>query len=778
MLRFWLIFIAVLGGLICALLAITAWRRRPAPGASFLAGAMACVTVYAMGYGLELSSSSLEYILACIRIEYLGVAWLPGFWIALALRYTNRLEWLKPRRFLLLWVIPILVILGVFTNPLHRLFYTSVAIDTSGPFSVLSFERGPIYWLHMGYTFFAFLAAAFLLIQYLLSPHALYRKQSGLLLLSSVLTILVTTLYLAGLQPIPHLDIIVYALIFAGGIVGWGLLRFHLVALSPIARETLFDNLRDAALVLDGADRLVDFNPEARRLLGLTNNPIGLPLEQCLPADFLPAFHGLRSGDAVREFTLERQGQPEYFEVLHSSLPGASGESQGLLVVVHDITRRQRLQSALEAINAELDERVKLRTQEYQETIVRLENEIETRQKAERQLKEMQNSLVEQVSAQSRKLSTLYDVLLYQGGTGDAVEIFNQSLARIMQMMNADATCMHEMRDGAIYLSGSIGLPEEANQMLAVLPGDWLSDGKPLVSINLPQEERLPPQLRLPCYTTYLAAPIKLNNATTGVLQVFWSALHSVSVEDIAYFSIIAEQIGVILENARLRKTLEDRAVQVERRRLARDLHDSVTQSLHSLSLYTGTLRNRLRQGQVEKAEEMLDRLDQSARQALKEMRLLLYEMRLAPLENLRLVETLQNRLEAVEKRAGIDAALLVDEPAHWPLNWEAEMYCIAMEALNNSLKHGNANQVRVNLRGSANWVEMSIQDDGRGFSHQKAQKTGIGLQSMRERAERLGGEIQIESTEGSGTTVCLRVGTPVAPEDEEARLDSNIDRG
>jgi signal transduction histidine kinase len=174
----------------------------------------------------------------------------------------------------------------------------------------------------------------------------------------------------------------------------------------------------------------------------------------------------------------------------------------------------------------------------------------------------------------------------------------------------------------------------------------------------------------------------------------------------------------------------------------------------------------------------MLDRLDQSARQALKEMRLLLYEMRLAPLENLRLVETLQNRLDAVEKRAGIDASVNVEEPALWPLKWEAEMYCIAMEALNNSLKHANANRVRVNLRGNAGWVEMSIVDNGKGFIDQNTQKTGIGLHSMRERAERLGGELQVVSGQDSGTTIFLRVGKPLAIENEEAGFDSNTDRG
>lgn len=768
MLRFYLVAFALSGSLVSTIIAFAAWMRRPAPGAAYLAGAMASVAVYAMGYALELSNSSLDMILRYIRVEYFGVVWLPGFWLALVLSYTNKLRWLKPNRIMFLWIIPLIVLLGVLTNPLHNLFYASVSLDNSGQFPVLDFERGPIYWLHMGYTFFSFIVSAFLLIQYLLSPHTLYRRQSALLLLSSVITILVTALYLAGVQPIPNLDIIVFALILSGAIVGWGLLRFHLIAISPIARDTLFDNLHDAVMVLDSADRLVDFNPAAHQLFNFFGNPIGRSLSEVLTPEFLQTFSGLRDISDMREFTLERGGIQRHFEIHPARLPGAGGERESILVMIQDISRRKQMLTALEELNSELDQRVHQRTQEYLDTIERLEEEIQIRQKTEDRLQEMKDNLVEQVSTQSRKLYTLYDVLLYQGGVEETDQILAQSLARIKQMMDARAVCIHELRDNACYRLASVGLSKEEDEALEVLPGDWLNEGKAFVSVDLPHEERLPQALRLPGYTTYLAAPIKLRNVATGVLQVFWSEPQNVLVEDISYFSIIAEQIGIIQENDRLRKILEDRAVQVERRRLARDLHDSVTQSLHSLSLYTGILRNRLQQGQSAKAEELLDRLDLSARQALKEMRLLLYEMRLAPLENLRLVETLTNRLEAVEMRAGIDAALQLHEPALWPLKWESELYCIAMEALNNSLKYADANQVRVNLSGGGNWVEMSIQDNGRGFSPEKLGNSGIGLQSMRERAERLGGELRIESTTGQGTTIYLRVGNLMVEKNDE----------
>jgi len=190
-----------------------------------------------------------------------------------------------------------------------------------------------------------------------------------------------------------------------------------------------------------------------------------------------------------------------------------------------------------------------------------------------------------------------------------------------------------------------------------------------------------------------------------------------------------------------------------------------VTQSLHSLVLSADTATNRLRQGKLDRLELSLSQLAESARQALKEMRLLLFELRLASLDQVNLVEALQIRLDAVERRAGIDAMLTVEGPPAWPRAWEGEMYCIAMEALKNSLKYARATRIHVRLRGELDAVDMEISDNGLGFNAQTNPVGGMGLRNMTERAERLGGRLTIASEEGAGTRIhlCVDQSTPQA---------------
>jgi signal transduction histidine kinase/ligand-binding sensor domain-containing protein len=213
-------------------------------------------------------------------------------------------------------------------------------------------------------------------------------------------------------------------------------------------------------------------------------------------------------------------------------------------------------------------------------------------------------------------------------------------------------------------------------------------------------------------------------------------------------------QIEETLRNSEMEKAVAD-----ERSRLARELHDSVTQSLYSLTLFTEAARHLAEEDGNKSIEQYIGQIGTIGLQALKEMRLLVFELRPPELEKEGLVRALRRRLEAVEGRAGVDARLVVDDFVKLPGNIEQEFFRITQEALNNALKHAAASTVVVNLRQENRTIEMEIIDNGVGFDPQALpDRGGMGLKNIRERAERIGSTVAIHSKPGDGTSIKITI--------------------
>ena len=175
--------------------------------------------------------------------------------------------------------------------------------------------------------------------------------------------------------------------------------------------------------------------------------------------------------------------------------------------------------------------------------------------------------------------------------------------------------------------------------------------------------------------------------------------------------------------------------------------------------------------GDLERTRHYLTRLGEISQQALKEMRLLVYELRPLALRQVGLVGALQQRLYAVERRAGVDARLVViggdsgeSQKIELPADVEEALYPIAQEALNNALKHAKPSSVTVTLsiegEPPARRIALEVADDGSGFDVGTMDSAGgIGLDSMRERAEQVGGILTIHSAPGEGARVGVTIG-------------------
>jgi signal transduction histidine kinase len=195
-----------------------------------------------------------------------------------------------------------------------------------------------------------------------------------------------------------------------------------------------------------------------------------------------------------------------------------------------------------------------------------------------------------------------------------------------------------------------------------------------------------------------------------------------------------------------------------ERERLARELHDSVTQSLYAVSLHAEAAGRALTDGESGPVASNLADIRETAQEALAEMRLLLFELRPPLLQELGLAAALQTRLRAVGARAGLATAFEGEDADRLRPGTEQELYRVAQEALNNVVKHAHASRATVRLAVCADRALLDVVDDGVGFEPALRGGDGYGLPGMRERAERLGGTLRVESAPGGGTRVRVEV--------------------
>jgi signal transduction histidine kinase len=246
-----------------------------------------------------------------------------------------------------------------------------------------------------------------------------------------------------------------------------------------------------------------------------------------------------------------------------------------------------------------------------------------------------------------------------------------------------------------------------------------------------------------------------------------------------------ANQAAVAIENARLYEQALELASLQERQKLARELHDSVSQALYGIALGSRTAQtilNRTARSDVElhqKLSEPLDYIVDLAEAGLSEMRALIFELHPESLESEGLVAALTKQASVLQARHQMAVALDLDQEPDIPLDAKQALYRIAQEAMHNSVKHAHASRVLIGLK-VKDELCLTVQDDGRGFDTSRAYPGHLGLRSMRERAERLGGHYEVVSASEAGTTVRVTIPleSPLAAKCLASGSSSNRHRG
>ena len=256
--------------------------------------------------------------------------------------------------------------------------------------------------------------------------------------------------------------------------------------------------------------------------------------------------------------------------------------------------------------------------------------------------------------------------------------------------------------------------------------------------------------------TSEVAVPIRVGESLAGVLDITSGSSHALDEQDLSTAKTLADQLAIAVENSRLYQNARELAASRERQRLARDLHDAVSQTLFSVSIMAEVLP-RIYENDRKEGERRLEELRQLTRGALAEMRMLLLELRPAALAETSLPDLLRQLTEAVVGRARIPIDLRLDTAREIPPDVAVAMYRIAQEALNNVAKHSDAEHAEVMLRDcrddGAEALELVVRDDGCGFDGD-VRSGRLGLSIMAERAESIGALLEMDSRRGEGTRI------------------------
>ncbi|MEZ4867180.1 MAG: PAS domain S-box protein [Caldilineaceae bacterium] len=538
----------------------------------------------------------------------------------------------------------------------------------------------------------------------------------------------------------------------------------------PLDLQSFYNKIPAMVCSIDRDDRLIRVNDAWLQALGYTHAEVlgrhstdfcSEPSRQWIHDLYLPAFFAQGQVQDAEVQLVKKNG--ELMDGLFSATAerDRQGEIICALVVIQDITARKRVEAAL---------------RESQEQLRHLNDQLTNR-----------NQLLTRTSeANSHEMTRRQQVT---DSLRDMVLILNSErpLHEILDYIAAVATRLLRTNSGAIFVLQ----PDKRTLIAEVtrgLPAAWpanltlpldrsflahaLAKKQPYIAADLAQAlvdqnigiDAQQRALVAAHYRTLLAIPLvrqytdERQDAIYGGIALYFPEERHFTTDELDLAVAFGAQAALAIENAGLRHRAQMTAVMEERSRLARELHDSVTQQLYSLTLLAEGWRRLAKSGSPVDVEEALLELGQLGQQALKEMRLLVHELRPPSLEQEGLLGALHQRLAAVEKRAGVTAQLIAAELMELPAAIEFVLYGIAQEALNNTLKHAAATAVTLCLRCEDGSVILEINDNGKGFDPTQLTGGGLGLVSMRERTAQIGGVLQLQSAPGAGTTVQITV--------------------
>ncbi|MEJ2150086.1 MAG: PAS domain S-box protein [Chloroflexota bacterium] len=486
------------------------------------------------------------------------------------------------------------------------------------------------------------------------------------------------------------------------------------------ALHLIISSMPTLLLTVDKANHVTAFYapPHLSRLFNLSDAVVNRHLGEVLPGKLAETVIAVaektrQSGDIIEiEHSLTESDEHNFLSVKVSPILG----SDETLVVLDDITKLKRAEEA--------------------------EREQRTLAEALRAVAAVINSTLNLNEVLDRVLDTITQVAPHDGAV---IMLIESGVARVAGYRG----------DVGMVLSGAM---DKLKLNVAETPplAHMIETGEPL---SVPDIKLLPPSFPAPksvWIRSMIMAPIFGAKECLGFVALVSATTGHFDAPATERLVAFADQAAIAIQNAKLYRQAQELAAMEERGRLARDLHDAVSQTLFSASVIAEMLP-RLWKSKPDSIPQRLTQLHRLIRGAMAEMRTLLIELRPTALVETELNVLLSHLADAVAGRTSTNVVLKVDGSDSLPSEVRIAFYRIAQEALNNVIKHERANEVHVCLRCTSKETVLQVEDDGRGFDQNAIQSDNLGLNIMRERAAEIGAKLTIDSVPEKGTRVVVR---------------------
>jgi PAS domain S-box-containing protein len=349
----------LLAGLIPLLIAISAtWPYRAQQSARFFLLFASIIAGFMLTYALELLSADLSLMLVWLKFEYIFSLSAPVVWLLFILAYCGHDAWITKRSVVLLFVVPAIHLLAVWTNEFHYLNWATVEVQVVDGLAFFARTYGPIFWIGTIYLYCVVIAATVVMIVFILRSPNLYREQISALILSVILSWLGHILTLADLTFISNLDLTPFGYALACGPIVWSLLRYRLFEVMPAAHDMVVRSMSDAVIIIDTSNRVVDLNQAAETLINKKAVAvIGQSAATLVPQspDVLARYRDMR--EAQGELIVGSGDQQRYLDLRISPLYDRGGQFRARIIVLRDVTSAKRAEKTISLYATELEER-------------------------------------------------------------------------------------------------------------------------------------------------------------------------------------------------------------------------------------------------------------------------------------------------------------------------------------------------------------------------------------------------------------------------------------